>query len=101
MTRWTSYTLALALSLGVLQASAELPDTALSGGKISYLNPATLEVGIGNNVYRLDSGFRIHGLGDADRVALLNALEPGMHIRFSTSGPAGTGTIQEIWVRLD
>lgn len=101
MAKWMSYTLALLLGLSVLQVYAESPDTALLGGKISYLNPATLEVGIGKNVYRLDNGFRIHGLGDADQITLLNALEPGMHVRIRTSDPDGAGTIQEIWVRLD
>ena len=100
MTRLIRCALAVALGFGALQASAESNENR-GNGQISYISPATLEIGINKEVFRLDSGFRIHGLGEADRVELLNALELGMYVQFRTSSPDGTGTIQEIWVRAD
>lgn len=100
MIRLRQCALAAALALGTLQASAESDDQR-GDGQISYVNPATLEIGIDNRLYRLDNGFVIHGFGNTGRAQQVNALRPGMYIDFDTSGPAGSGTITEIRIRVD
>lgn len=100
MIRVKQCTLAAVLALGTLQASAD-PDDQRGNGQISYVNPASLEIGINDRLYRLDSGFVIHGFGNTDRAQQVNALRPGMYIDFVTSGPAGSGMITEIRIRVD
>lgn len=101
MNRLTAYVLGAALGLGVLAGGAQASDDQVHWGKIGYISPTTLEIGIDNQLFRLDSSFQVHGMGEADRLQLLNALKPGMRVHYKTSGANGTGTILEIQVQAD
>ena len=100
MNRLIRGALAMALGLGTLQASAGSDENG-GHGQISYVNPVTLEIGIDDRLFRLDSRFVIHGFKSSDRAKQLSKLRPGMHIDYTTSGSNGSGTIQEIRIRVD
>lgn len=100
MSRLIRCALAVALGLGTLQASAE-SDQNRGDGQISYVNPATLEIGIDDRLFRLDSGFVVHGFKHSDRARQISALRPGMNIEYVTTGPGDSGTIKEIRIRAD
>ena len=100
MSRLIRAALAVALGFGTLQVSAG-SDENRGHGKIGYLNPATLELGIGDRLFRLDSGFVVHGFEHLDRAGQINALHPGMVVQYVTSGPGPSGTITEIRIRVD
>ena len=100
MNRLIRYALAMALGFGTLQASAE-SDENRGDGQISYVNPVTLEIGINDRLFRLDSRFVVHGFETSDRAKQLGILRPGMHIDYTTSGSYGSGTVQEIRIRVD
>lgn len=101
MNRLTAYALGAALGLGMLATNAQASDDQVYGGKIGYISPASLEIGIDDQLFRLDSNFQIRGMGDADRLQLLNTLEPDMRVHYKTSGADGTGNILEIQVQAD
>lgn len=86
----------IALMAGMQVASAsEESDKQYKYGRISYINRATLEIGINDVLYRLDGSFKIIGLGEGDRVQLLNSLEPGMAVDFRLS-EGTSGSIEEL-----
>ena len=93
----------LSLSLGGLPALAEQPlslEAAQVGGTVEYVNPATLEIGIGGKLFKLDSGFQLHGLPGKDRVQQLSELRQGMNVTYQTSGRSNdSGVIRELWVK--
>jgi hypothetical protein len=101
MNRLTAYALGAALGLGMLATNAQASDDQVHWGEIGYISPATLEIGIDNQLFRLDSSFQIRGMGEADRLQLLNALKPGMRVHYKTSGAGGTGNILEMQIQAD
>lgn len=97
--------LSLVLSLGLsgLPALAEQPlslEAAQVGGTVEYVNPAALEIGIGGKLFKMDSGFQMHGLPGKDRVQQLSELRQGMKVTYQTSGSSNdSSVIQELWVQ--
>jgi hypothetical protein len=79
------------------------PGNDYEGGVVKYVNAGALEVGINRKLFKLDSRFRIHGLGGNDRVEQLRNLGPGMGVQYSISGhtPGYAGVIRELWVQPD
>lgn len=71
------YVLALALGLSVAQASA---DNSFAGS-VDYISPATLEIGISGQLYKLDNNTQIQGTTGADLVQRMNSLAVGMQVR--------------------
>lgn len=101
MNRLAAYVLGAALGLGVSTTNTQASDGQVHWGKIGYISPSTLEIGIDNQLFQLDSSFQIRGMGEADRLQLLNALKPGMRVHYKTSGADGTGKILEMRVQAD
>jgi hypothetical protein len=97
--------LVLALGLTGLPALAEQPlslQMAREGGTIEYLNRNALEIGIGGKLFKLDSGFLLHGLPGKDRVQKLLELRQGMNVTYKTTGGSNdSGMISELWVQPD
>lgn len=95
--------LILALSLNGVPVLAEQPlslEAAQVGGAIEYINTSTLEIGIAGKLFKLDSGFVLHGLSGKDRVQQLGELRQGMNVTYKTSGNSNnSGVIQELWVQ--
>lgn len=104
MIRKTAYALILACGLyapGASAGSLSLNDGQLPTGPVEYVNAAALEIGIGGELFRLDSGFQVHGLPGTDRVQQLSELKPGMRVQYRTSGSDARGAIRELWVQPD
>ena len=83
--------------------SLSLDEGQLPTGPVEYVNASGLEIGIGGELFRLDSGFQIHGLPGKDRIQQLGELEPGMRVQYRTAGSGSDtrGAIRELWVQPD
>lgn len=106
MIRYTGYALALAFGLSAANAqsgSLSLDAEQLPVGKIEYVSTSALEIGIAGRLFRLDSGFQIHGLPGKDRLQQLGGLKPGMNVQYRGSGADADsgGVIRELWVQPD
>lgn len=100
--------LALIAVLGILvphvyAGSLSLDADQLPIGTIEYVSTSALEIGIDDRLYRLDSGFQIHGIPGKDRLEQLGTITRGMRVQYLGTEPEvnNIGVIREIRVIPD
>lgn len=91
-------TLVMATSLAfVLQAGAQ--EVEVRSGYIGYVSVGSLELGIGEDLYRVDSSTKIHGTEATDLLKAMSELKIGTGVSFSIRTDGRGALIRELWLQ--